>query len=133
MREKGWLLEANDHDCKNYKFSIIASETWKKLRVHASHWFYVEGLYVVFAENRNLPAIACKAPPRTPPVKRPAMAPTGAVEAMESLVFGFVTIDGISFRLLSTTVGKFNVFSLKVDGFVCRKRLLCEVEKESTS
>ena len=61
------------------------------------------------------------------------MAPTGAVEAMESLVFGFVTIAGISFRLLSTTDGKFNVFSLKVDGFVCRKRLLCDVEKESTS
>ena len=46
------------------------------------------------------------------------MAPTGAAEAMESLVFGFVTMAGTSFRLLSTTDGNCNVFSLKVDGFV---------------
>ena len=47
-----------------------------------------------FAENEvkrafeYLPAIACKAPPRTPPVKRPEMAPTAG--ARESSVLDFV-------------------------------------------
>jgi len=79
----------------------IASKLPKNLRVHVSvrsTWRSVRR----FLEKRcrtnspkelycaYLPAIACSAPPRTPPVNTPAMAPTGATGVMESFVFDFV-------------------------------------------
>lgn len=54
-----------------------------------------------------------------------------------SLVLGFVAtgwIAGKSFRLRSTAGLNLKAPSAAVEGFVCRKRLLCDdVEKESTS
>ena len=86
-----------------------------------------------------LPAIACNAPPRTPPVKTPAIAPTGEAGAMESLV---LDVEGTCrednpFRLRSVTdvillMSLIDVVVI-VDGFVCRKILLDDVENEYTS
>jgi hypothetical protein len=65
----------------------------KNLAVETTRWHYVKFVCLSVrkeeSENKkkfDLPAIACKAPPRRPPVKAPAIAPTGTGDIESDVV-----------------------------------------------